>query len=161
MLVFAVVCPIVDIFTASLAVNKDERVKAVTMLRQEICVLCFNRYSSPHAIRVFQNRNPYQLSEKIEISLVKDLIDMGSSSEENCFFVLDPEDKCVWRIARQTGDYHKFLHLQFTHFFRWPLTLSVSSDGQELLIPTLRSLEIYRLVRSDQRALKAPATDRR
>src|SRR6218665_1847360 len=138
---FAVVRPIVVRFIARLDVNEDRKVMGVTMLRREICVLCQNDSSSPHAIRVFQNRNPFHLNAKIDIGLVKDPEDIGSSDEQNCFFVFDSEEKCVWKIARQTGDYQKFLDLQSAHF-SLPAALSVSCDGRELQIVTLRSLGI-------------------
>jgi len=114
------------------------------MLRQEICVFCWHNSTSPPAICAFQNRNPFRLNSKIEIGeFVKDPKDIGSSDGENCFFVIDSEEKCVWKIARQTGDHQKFLDLQFIHFIQWPSTMSVSCDGQELLILALRSLYIY------------------
>ena len=116
------------------------------MLRQEICVLCRTFHSSSPAIFVFQNRNPFRLNAKIDIGLVRAPEDIGSSQEDNCFVVIDSEEKCVWKIARQTGDYHKFLYLQSSHLFHYPSTLSVSCDGQELLILTRHSLAIYRAV---------------
>jgi len=142
-LVFAVVCPIVDRFTASLDINEDEEVKGVTMLRQEICVLVRNDYSSPHAIRVYQNRNPFRLNARIDLSFVQNPEDIGSSDVENCFFVHDLRQKSVWKIARFGGNNPNFLDI--AHLSERPPTLSVSSDGQELLILTLTSLEIYRV----------------
>ena len=119
----------------------------VTMLRQEICILCRGDYSSAHVIRVLQNRNPFPLSEKINIGeFCKNPEDIGSSDDENCFFVVDSKERCLWKIARKTGNYHKFLHLQFTYFPRLVM-LPVSCDGQELLILTPRSLDIYRASR--------------
>src|SRR6218665_3588167 len=116
----------------------------VTILRKEICVLCRTDSLSPPAIRVFQNRNPFRLNAKIDIGeFLEDANDIGSSDEENCIFVLDSKEKCVWRIARQTGDHHKFLNLQSIHFFQWPSKLSVSCDGQRLLLLTRWSLNIY------------------
>ena len=140
--------------------NEDEKVKGVTILRQEICVLCLNKATSPHAIRVFQNRNPFPLIANIDIGLVKDPVDIGSSDDENFFFVIDSKEKCVWKVERQTGDYHKFLQLPFIHFFRWPSTLSVSCDGKQLLMLTHYSLVVYGALRSEEAAqeeLKLPS----
>lgn len=125
------------------------------MLRQEICVLCRNNSSSPNVIRVFHNRNPFRLNTKIDIGEIEYPNDIGASDEENCFFVIDSKNKCVWKIGRQTGDHHVFLHLQSTHFPHLAM-LSVSCDGHELLILTLSSLDIYRAFGPEGAAQKQP-----
>jgi len=127
------------------------------MLRQEICVLSRgDHYSSQREICeicLFQNLNPFSLNAKIDIAKVKYPEAIGSSDEGNCFFVIDSKEKCVWKIARQTGDYHKFLDLQATQLPRIP-TLSVDCNGHELLILTPRSLNIYRSFRPEGVAQK-------
>src|SRR6218665_793404 len=129
-------------------------VRGVTMLRQEICVLCRNdRYSSGYAIRVFQNRNPFSPSAIIDIDKVKEAKDIRSSDEEDCFFVLDSREKCVWKIARHAGDHKKFLDFQSTHFPP-PLNFSVYCNGHELLILTPSSLNIYGAFRPEGVAQK-------
>src|SRR6218665_1377730 len=141
--IFSVVCPIVVRFTARLDVNEDETVMGETILRQEICVLCRGRLPLLHAIRAFQNRNPFRLSAKICIGkFVKYPEDIGSSDDENCFFVVDSEERCVWKIGRQSGKHHRFLCLQPNHF-PLPATLSVSCDGQQILMLTRNSVVIY------------------
>ena len=65
----------------------------------------------------------------------------------------------MWKIARQTGDYRKFLRLHSTHLIQRSSTLSVSCDGQELLILACRSLEIYRVLGSAGTAQKQPFLD--
>ena len=131
----------------------------ITMLslRQEICVLCriepFRYPYAFHAIRVFQNLNPFRLRERIEIDCVTEPDGIGSSDEEDCFFVTDSEEQCVWKIARLTCEHQKFIDLQATHFPHRP-KLTVNCNGQELLILALRSLYIFRTFRPEGVAQK-------
>src|SRR6218665_3467222 len=136
-----------------LVVNNHEKVMGVTVLRQEICVLYRIYSSSLRAIRVFQNRNPFRLNAKIDIGkFAKHPTDIGSSDEENCFFVLDSEKECVWKILRQSGKHHKFLSLQSAHFQGAASTLSVSCYGQQLMILTRSSVVVYRGFRQERNA---------
>lgn len=128
--VYAVVRRIVEKFTAAIIMKRNEKAMGVTMLSEEICVLCRSENSSPPAIRVFQNRNPFRFTAHIDIGeSIKVPKDIGSSDEENCFFVIDYDEKCVWKIARQTDDQHKFLDLDSIIFFQCPPTLPYPAMG--------------------------------
>ena len=158
-----VVCPISINFTQRIEIGGNEYVRGVTKLRNEIYVLCrsISSSSSNHVIRVFEDRIPFRLQKTIEIKEIKYPRDIGSSEKGNCLYVSDYDEKCVWKITRETDDQHKIIKWLTTDY--QPYTLSVSSDGQLLMVNHSSSiLMIYgsdaELIRSIQlpRDIKRP-----
>src|SRR6218665_4166369 len=80
--------------------------------------------------------------KNIEIEDMKYLYDIGSSEKENCLYVSDYVDKCVWKITIETVDQHKIIKWLTIDYE--PRTLSVSRDGELLMINhSSHSLMIY------------------
>ena len=147
-----VVCPISINFTQRIEIGRNEDVRGVTKLRNEIYVLCASSPSSSDVIRVFEDRIPFLLQKTIEVKEIKYPRGIGSTDKGNCLYVCDSEEKCVWKMTRETDDQHKIIKWLTTDYE--PYTLSVSSDGQLLVVNLSSILMIYgsdaELIRSIQ-----------
>jgi len=132
-------------FTQRIERRRANTLGGVTKLRNEIYVLCESNSSSALnvcVIRVFQDRTPFHLQKEIEIKGIQIAGDIGSSEKENCLYISDLRDYCVWKITRETGNHHKSICWLTTDYE--PRTLSVSSDGQLLMFnDSSHSLMIY------------------
>ena len=105
-----VVCPISINCIQRLEIRRNERVCGVTKLRNEIYVLCRCESLSlayQNAIRVFEDRNSFRPRKKIEIAEIRYPVDIGSSEKEDCLYVSDDGEKCVWKITKPTDDQNK------------------------------------------------------
>lgn len=132
--VIVVIRRIVVNFTTRLSVGKTEEVKGVTKLRNEVYALCRSiSPSSPNVIRVFEDRNLFRLQKEIDLKDIKDPEDIGSSERENVLYVTDLGMKCVWKITREADDYPAIRKWSNSDL-RWPYTLSVTNDGQLLML---------------------------
>lgn len=133
-------CPIFVNFTAKIDVR--EEVWGVTKLRNEIYVLCRPLTSTPHSVLVFEDWNPFHLKKKIEVNEIQEVCDVRPSEKGNCLYISDPRDKCIWKLTREAGDQHKYVKWLTTNYT--PKTLSVSSDGQLVVVSKAKSvLTIY------------------
>lgn len=132
--VIVVIRRIVVNFTTRLSVGKTEEVKGVTKLRNEVYALCRSiSPSSPNVIRVFEDRNLFRLQKEIDLKDIKDPEDIGSSERENVLYVTDLGMKCVWKITREADDYPAIRKWSNSDL-RWQYTLSVTNDGQLLML---------------------------
>src|SRR6218665_3182680 len=111
-------------------------VRGATKLRNEIYVLC-PLFSSP-VIYVFEDQSPSSYQRNIEIRDIKFAFDIGSSEKDNCLYVSDTCENCIWKIARETNDQHKITKWLTTDYK--PTTLSVNSDGQLLMVKVSSSI---------------------
>lgn len=127
----------------------NEKVYGVAKLRNEIYVLC--QSTAGNVIRVFEDQTPFSLQRKIELKEIKSPHDIGSGERENCLYISDLELKCVWKITRETDDKHTIIKWLVTDY--QPLTLSVSNDGQLLVIN--HSSSMLMLYESDARLSKS------
>jgi len=140
-----VISPTPDLeFFRRLDIKEDVRVRGLTQLRNSIYVLCRSyNSSSPNSIQVIGDQHPFRLQQKISIDDITEPEDIGSNESDNCLYITDSAaDKCIWK-------YSTFDHL----LTRWlsgasaePFTLSLSSDGQLLMVRnahTASSLVIY------------------
>src|SRR6218665_2720817 len=111
--------------------------RGITKLRNEIYVFCH----LDRLIRVYEDRYPFRLKKDMEIE-IKFPFYIVSSEKENCLYVSDNAENCVWKITRQTDDQHKIIKWLTTHYAPW--TLSVPRDGELLIINrSSHSLMIY------------------
>ena len=139
------VCPISVNFTGELYLGRDD-VCALTKLRNEIYVLSrASLYSVLRDISAFDDQYPFRCQMKIRIKEIESPIDIESpadivaSEKNNCVYVSDSAKNCVWKI---TDDQHNIIKWLTT--IHTPHTLSVSSDGQLLLVSRRSSsLMIY------------------
>ena len=127
--------------------------RGVTKLRNEIFILCLIAFKVPHVIGVIEDRRPFRFQRNIEIKTIKEPSDIGSCEKENCLYVSDFKEKCVWKITRTTDYEHTIIKWLATDY--QPRTLSVSSGGQLLMVnDSLSTLMIYgsdaELIRSIQ-----------
>src|SRR6218665_2375528 len=111
-------------------------VRGATKLRNEIYVLCPS-FSVP-VIYVFEDQSPFSYQRNIEIRDIKFAFDIGSSEKDNCLYVSDTCENCIWKIARETDDQHKITKWLTTDYK--PTTLSVNSDGQLLMVKVSSSI---------------------
>ena len=82
--------------------------------------------------------------------------DIKSSEKENCLYVHDIEEKCVWKVTQEADDQHKITKWLSTEYL--PFTLSVSSGGQLLVVGRRTStLLIYRSDAELLRLVQLPA----
>src|SRR6218665_454982 len=110
----------------------------ITKLRNEIYVLSHRN----HLIRVYEDREPFRLKKDMEIEEIKSPTYIVASEMENCVYVNDYKENCVWKITRETDDQHKIIKWLRTDYS--PRTLSVSKDGELLIInQSSQSLMIY------------------
>lgn len=121
----------------------------LTKLRNKIHVLFFGVIYP--VIQTFQDRHPFCLQKDCELKGIKVPSDIGSSEMDNCLYVVDRRhnnDSCVWRIKEtETADqlYRVTKWLTLDKGFN-PQTLTVSSDGQVLMVSAHKhpvSLRIY------------------
>ena len=145
--------PITVNVTQRIATSENEETWGVTKLRNEVYVLfhTFNPDRNVSRIRVFQDRYPFRLQTDIKADDIKRPIDIGSSEEENCLYVIDDDENCVWKITKEADDQHKLIKWLTIDYKSY--TLSVSRDGELLMINhSSHRLMIYRsdaqLVRS-------------
>jgi len=132
--------PITINVTEKIEISEDEGMWGVTKLRNKIYVL-FHAFT-PCRIRVFEDRHPFRLQTDNKAEEIKDPIDIGSSEKENCLYVSDGEEKCVWKITRETDDQFKIIKWLTTDYL--PYSMSVSRDGESLMInDSLHRLMIY------------------
>src|SRR6218665_2759341 len=135
-LVVSLVCPVSIDFTQRIEIQKDNYyLFGVTKLRNEFYVLCRSLSSAPNVIRVYRDRTPFHRTKEIKIKEIKYPIDIGSNEKENCLYVSEVIEKCVWKMTRETDDQPKITKWLSTGYE--PRTLSVSSDGQLLMINDL------------------------
>jgi len=127
-----VVCPISVNFSQRIEIPRNERVYGVTKLRSEIFVLCRLSSPSPTVIRVHEDRNPFRCQRNITMDRIKGPFDIGSSEKNNCLYVCDAWEKCVWKITRKTHDQYNIVKWVNTYYD--PYTLSVSINGQLLMV---------------------------
>ena len=132
--------------------GRAESVFGVTKLRHEIYILCLC-CSSSHVIRVFEDQNPFSFRKKFNITEIKEPGDIESSESENCLYVSDSGEKCVWRITRWTDNQYNITKWLTTDYK--PSALAMSSHGQLLMVNnSSSSLMIYgsdtELIRSIQ-----------
>lgn|SRR6218665_2212293 len=134
-----VTCPIFANFTQQINVGKSKYVRGVTVLRDNIYVLC---RPSAKVINVCLTRNSSQPQMEMEIPGVKSPVDVESSEKETCLYVSDFLQKCIWKITRNTDGRPNII--QWLTLDYHPSTLSVSSDDQLLMVnATLSILNIY------------------
>jgi len=155
-------CPIFVNFSSLIDMGKDEVVRGVTKLQSEIYVLCISL--STHVIRVFEDRKPFRLKRIIEIKEIKYPRDIGSSENENCLYVCDQREQCIWKITRERDDQHNIFKWLVIYF--QPMALSVSNDGHLCLINAsilwiygseaelLRSIQLPRDVKNPTHAVE-------
>lgn len=143
--------PISINFTKRLNVGRNEYVLGMTKLRNKIYILCKVGVSSAStpasstvglgSIRVFEDQNSFRFEKEIEISEIEDPSDIGSSENENCLYVSEAVEHCVWKITMEDGDDNKIR--------KWligdnaPHKLSACSDGHLLVISNSSALMIY------------------
>ena len=111
----------------------EENVRGVIKLRNEIYIICRSK-----VIRVYEDRIPFRFQKEIEVQESSYLIDIVSSEKEMCLYISDSWGKCVWKIAREFDGQHKVINWMTTEYEPW--TLSVSSDGQLLVVSASSSL---------------------
>src|SRR6218665_3225006 len=137
-----VVRPITIDVTQRIEMPENERTWGVTKLRNEIYILLEARDGVLSRIRVFDDRYPFRLQTEIKAEEIQDPRDIASSEKENCLYVSDYNEKCVWKITRETDDTHKIIKWLKTDY--WPYSMSVSRDGELLIINQLsHHLMIY------------------
>ena len=130
------VCPMFVSFPEIRDVGRDEHVIGVTKLRNEIYVLCLSYPVS--VIRVFDDRNSLSHEGNIDLRYIQFAFDIGSSKKDNCLYVSDFDEKCVWKITREAENKYK-ITIWLTIDYK-PMTLSVNSDGQLMLIKVPSSI---------------------
>lgn len=117
--------------TQRVDIRENEYVHGVSKLGNEIFVLCYVSFV-PCVIRVFEDRNPFRFQRNIKLEKINGAFDVGASEKQNCLYVSDYLENCVWKITREIGDQHKILKWLKTDYK--PMTLSVNSDGQLLMV---------------------------
>jgi len=106
----------------------------VTKLRNKIHVLCYSSSSSsPNVIRVVDDKSPFRLQKKIEIQEIKEPWNIVSSEKENCLYVSEPRENCVWKITRGTVDSENQIIIKWLTTDYEPQGLSMSSDNHLLI----------------------------
>ena len=139
-----VVCSISINFTQRIEISLrgNQHLLGLTKLQNDIYILCQSFSSAPTVILIFEDQHPFRLQKKIEIKEIKYPFDIGSSEKEHCLYICDYRGKCVWKITRETDDQYRIIKWLTTNYK--PRTLSVSSDGQLLMLNYLSySLMIY------------------
>ena len=128
-------------FTQKIDLQLSMSARGLTKLRNEIYVLC-HRDDLINLIRVYEDRYPFRLKKDMEIEEFKFSFHIVSSENENCLYVSDYKENCVWKIIRETDDQHKIIKWGTTDCNSW--TLSVLRDGELLMINrSSHSLMIY------------------
>jgi len=123
--------------------ESDELIRGVAKLRSEIYVLFRTGYSVSNVfrIRVFEDQYPFRLQTEINTEII-DSYAIVSSEKENCLYVSDCIQNCVWKITRETDDQNKIIKWLATDYR--PGYMSLSRDGELLVInKSSHSLVIY------------------
>ena len=143
LVILLVVCQISINFTQRINIRENEHnLRGMTKLRNEINVLCESLSSGSNIILVFEDRPPFNLQKEIKIKEIHHPWDIGSSENEDCLYISDYLEKCVWKITREIDNQDKVMKWLTTDYQPW--TLSVSGDGQLMLInDSSHSLMIY------------------
>lgn len=96
-------------------------------------------------VYVYKDEDPYPLQETLTLKGITHPWDIGSSENDNCFYVTESSkfgNNFVWKLTNHdTGDQSKLAierWISFSPTFR-PTTLSVSSHGQLSMVNHLRS----------------------
>ena len=132
MLVFIVVeCPTSINFNHRIEIQGNEYLCGITKLQKEIYLLC-QAVPRKNVIRVFKDQSPFLPQKEIELKDVKAPYDIGSSVMKNCLYICDNKERCVWKTTKETNDQHNTIKWLTTDY--QPVTLSVSSDGQLVMI---------------------------
>src|SRR6218665_3782546 len=134
-----VVRPITIDVTQRIEMPENSGIRGVTKLRNEIYILFLSRIILLEArdrvlsrIRGFNDRYPFRLQTEIKAEEINDPSDIVSSEKENCLYVSDYIQRCVWKITRETDDTHKIIKWLTTDYE--PRTMSVSRDGGLLML---------------------------
>src|SRR6218665_332921 len=131
-----VVRPITIDVIQRIEMPENQEIWGVTKLRNEIYihVLLEARDGVPcvSRIRGFNDRYPFPLQTEIKAEEIHAPSDFGSSEKENCLYVSDYIQRCVWKITRETDDTHKIIKWLTTDYE--PRTMSVSRDGGLLML---------------------------
>jgi len=157
------VCPIFIIFSELIHIQGHlESIRGVTKLRNKIYVLKKHRYALLNTvILVFEDRTPFRHLKNIKIKRVKSVFDIGSNEKENCFYVADGHERCVWKITKGADDKYNMIKWVTTDYVLRQNTLSgcaisVSSVGNSLVVcKFLTNLKIYRSD-AEHRSIKLP-----
>src|SRR6218665_1730490 len=125
-------------FTQKIDLQLRRDACGITKLRNEIYVL----FIIDNLIRVYEDRYPFRLKKDMEIAEIIFPTYIVSSDKENCLYVNDYEEDCVWKITRETDDQHKIIKWLTIDYTPW--ALSVPRDGELLMINrSSHSLMIY------------------
>src|SRR6218665_1047272 len=104
-----VVRPITIDVTQRIEMPENQNIRGVTKLRNEIYILLDARDGVPSRIRVFDDQYPFRFQTEIKSEEISNPTDIGSSEKENCLYVGDYTEKCVWKITRETDDQHTII----------------------------------------------------
>ena len=112
-------------------------------MRNDIYILCQSLISqSSYEIRVFEDGLPSCAGKEIEIKRIISPFDIGSSEKEQCLYVSDHDEKCVWKINRDINISRKII--KWLKIDYQPRKLSMTSDDQLLMInESTSSLMLY------------------
>ena len=124
-----VLCPFRINFTQKFRTNEIEEVHGVTKLQHEIYVLY-----KKDVILVFDDQRSFNLQRKIEINEMGSPWDIGANEKDNCLYISDYSERCIWKITKETDEQHKIIKWLDTSYYCTPEALSVSNDGQLLMI---------------------------
>ena len=122
----------------------------MTKLQDKIYILCLPS-SSSNVICVFEDRNPFSLRQIFKLAETISPVDIASSEKDNCLYVSDDGENCVWKITRETGDQRKIIKWLTTDY--QPRTMSMTSDGKLLMVNS--SLSILMIYGSDAKLTQA------
>src|SRR6218665_2443642 len=111
-----VVRPITIDVTQRIEMSENQEIWGVTKLRNEIYILSEARDGVLSRIRVFNDRYPFRLQREIKAEEISISTDIGSSEKENCLYVSDHKEECVWKITRETDDTHKIIKWLTTYY---------------------------------------------
>lgn len=108
----------------------------VTKLRNKIYVLCrADSKTSSSSVSIFDDQFPFELQGNVKFQEIAIPLDINSNQKENCLYVLDQREKCIWKIMADDGGHgHKIIRwMNFEKDFE-VYSISVSSDGQLLMV---------------------------
>src|SRR6218665_1702767 len=83
-------------FTQKIDLQLSKGARGITKLRNEIYVLSITH----NLISVYEDRYPFRLKKNMKIEETKFPICIVSSEKENCLYVSDYDEQCVWKITR-------------------------------------------------------------
>ena len=107
--------------TQRIEMSENEEIWGATKLRNEIYILFHSGefVRNVSRIRVFEDRYPFRLQTDIKTEEIKYPIDIVSSEKENCLYVSDDDENCVWKITRETDDQQKILKWLTTDYSKY------------------------------------------